>query len=120
MADVSKDFIEITKPPTHIAEMLKASCYDCHSYHSKYPWYSDVAPVSWIIKNHINEGRKYLNFSIWTDYKERKKNYKINECIEVIESEEMPLKPYLLLHEEAELTEEQKNELIDWFNTILN
>lgn len=118
-ADMSKDFIEIYNPPTTIAEMIKSSCYDCHSYHSKYPWYANVAPVSWIVKNHINDGRRHLNFSIWTDYKEAKKEHKIQECIDEIKSEEMPLKPYLLLHDEAKLTEAQKNELVNWLKSLI-
>ena len=119
-ADFNKDFIQITNPPEEFAQIIKSSCYDCHSYHTKYPWYSNVAPVSWLLKNHVEDGRKHLNFSIWTDYKEAKKNHKIEECIEVIESEEMPMKGYILLHDEADLTPEQRKRLTTWFLSVLD
>lgn len=119
-ADFNKDFIQITNPPEEFALIIKSSCYDCHSYHTEYPWYSNVAPVSWLLKNHVEDGRKHLNFSIWTDYKEAKKNHKIEECIEVIESEEMPMKGYVLLHDEADLSPEQRKGLKNWFLAVLD
>jgi hypothetical protein len=117
-ANMEKDFITITNPPTDMGIMLKESCYDCHSHHTKYPWYSNIAPVSWLLKEHVNNGRNHLNFSVWTDYKESKKNHKLDECIEMIETGEMPMKGYVLLHEEADLTDAQKKAMIDWFRSV--
>jgi hypothetical protein len=116
--DIEKDFITITNPPTGMVIMLKESCYDCHSHHTKYPWYSNVAPVSWLLKEHINDGRNHLNFSVWSDYNESKKDHKLDECIEMIETGEMPMKGYVLLHGEADLTDEQKLAMIDWFRFL--
>ncbi len=117
-ANMEKDFITITNPPTDMGIMLKESCYDCHSHHTNYPWYSNIAPVSWLLKEHVNNGRNHLNFSVWTDYKESKKNHKLDECIEMIETGEMPMKGYVLLHEEADLTDAQKKAMIDWFRSV--
>ena len=117
-ADMEKDFISITNPPTDMGIMLKESCYDCHSHHTKYPWYSNVAPVSWLLKEHVNDGRNHLNFSVWSDLKESKKDHKLDECIEMIETGEMPMKGYVLLHEEADLTNEQKQAIMNWFRSL--
>lgn len=109
------DFIERTNPPKEIAAMLKASCYDCHSNESTYPWYSNVAPVSWWVKQHIDEAREELNFSMWSTYSLKKQDHKLEEMAEEVEEGEMPLKPYPLTHPEAQLSAEQKEELEHWF-----
>jgi len=120
VVDSSKDFITLTNPPQEIGMMIKSSCYDCHSHHTKYPWYTNVAPVSWIIKNHIDVGRSHLNFSAWSEYDSRKQNHQLEECIEVVENSEMPLIPYTLAHSEANLSDEQRKILVNWFTLIQN
>ena len=112
------DFIEIYQPSTEIAAMLKTSCYDCHSNESKYPWYTNVAPVSWFVKDHINEGREYFNFSEWSLMTDKRKDHILEECAEEVEESEMPLSSYLLTHSEAELTHEQKETLEHYFNDL--
>ena len=59
--------------PKEIIGMLKTSCYDCHSYQTKMPWYGNVAPISWEVRSHIKEGREWLNFQEWNTYSEEKK-----------------------------------------------
>lgn len=112
------DFITITNPPENIAQTLKTSCYDCHSNESTYPWYSNVAPVSWWVKDHIVEGREELNFSEWGTFTDKRKIKKIKEVIEEVEEGEMPLPPYLITHSNAKLTETQTAELLDWFKYL--
>lgn len=109
------DFIFQTNPPEHIQTILKTSCYDCHSNESTYPWYTNVAPISWWIKHHINEAREELNFSTWASYPLKKQKHKLEEVYEEVEEGEMPLPSYLIVHSEAKLTTEQKNELVAWF-----
>lgn len=109
------DFISITNPPENIKNLLKTSCYDCHSNESTYPWYTNVAPISWWVKQHINEAREELNFSEWGTFTEKRKKHKLEEVYEEVEEGEMPLKSYLIAHSEAKLTTEQKNELVAWF-----
>ncbi len=117
-AEPGKDFVTLTNPPSELGTIIENSCYDCHSNHTKYPWYSNVAPASWLLKSHIDDGRKHLNFSTWGDYNSKKKDHKLEECIEMIKSEEMPMKGYVLLHSEAEITHEQKMFLINWFTEL--
>ncbi|MDX1701859.1 MAG: heme-binding domain-containing protein, partial [Melioribacteraceae bacterium] len=112
--------ITLMKPPSNIKKMLRNSCYDCHSNETSYPWYSKIAPVSWLISEHVRSGRRHLNFSIWSDYKEAKKDVKIEECIEMIKSGEMPMKVYVIFHSNADLILTEKKELIDWFSSKIN
>ncbi len=111
---IENDFIEISSPPEEITAVLKSSCYDCHSNETKYPWYTNIAPVSWWVKHHINEGREELNFSNWGRFKDKRKDHKLKEAIEVIEEGEMPMDSYTWIHDEAKLSAEQKTLLIDW------
>jgi len=116
--DESKDFLKTQNTPEEIASIIKTSCYDCHSNESKYPWYSNVQPAGWFLKDHIDEGRRELNFSTFTDYELKRQDHKLEECIEYIEKDEMPLGSYTLVHREAALTEAQKNILIDYFKSV--
>ncbi|NMH24899.1 heme-binding domain-containing protein [Flavobacterium solisilvae] len=116
--DESKDFLKTQNTPEEIASIIKTSCYDCHSNESKYPWYSNVQPAGWFLKDHIDEGRRELNFSTFTDYEVKRQDHKLEECIEYIEKDEMPLGSYTLVHREAALTEAQKNILIDYFKSV--
>ncbi len=97
---------------------MKTSCYDCHSNNTKYPWYSEVAPISWWIADHVTEGKDELNLSLWTTFSDKKRNHKLEEMIELIEKKEMPLESYLPMHSEAELSESQQQELITFFREI--
>lgn len=118
VVDESKDFLKTQNTPEEIASIIKTSCYDCHSNESKYPWYSNVQPAGWFLKDHIDEGRRELNFSTFTDYEVKRQDHKLEECIEYIEKDEMPLGSYTLVHREAALTEAQKNILIDYFKSV--
>jgi len=113
--DLSKDLITITNPPVEIAKMIKSSCYDCHSHESTYPWYSNLAPVSWYLKNHIKEAREHVNFSEWANYKPDKAKRKLDACAEDIEEGDMPLSSYTLMHSNAKLSAEQTKLLSEWF-----
>lgn len=109
------DFIQMVQPEENIQAILRTSCYDCHSNETNYPWYTNIAPVSWWVKDHINDGRKHLNFSEWGTYKEKRQNHKLEECYEEVEEGEMPMESYLIMHGEAKLSADQKNELVHWF-----
>ena len=110
------DYLVMTKVNPEIASILKTSCYDCHSHETNYPWYAQIAPVSWFLKQHINEGREHLNFSKWADYPATKQMSKRQECIEELEGDEMPLKSYTIIHSDAKLTDVSRQALIDWFS----
>jgi hypothetical protein len=113
-----KDFINVTQPSKEVADLLKTSCYDCHSNETKYPWYFNVAPVSWWLKNHINEGREELNFSLWTDFDAKRKDKKLEESVELINEGEMPMFSYTLAHQEAKLSATKQKTLNNFFISL--
>ncbi len=114
----AKDFLNVTQAPPEIAGILTTSCYDCHSNQTKYPWYSQIAPGSWLMKKHINEGRKHLNFSTWSDYTADKQNSKKEKIVEEVEEMGMPLTSYTLIHADAKLTDASRQALIGWFKQL--
>lgn len=118
--DPSTDFIAITVPGEEVKNTLKIACYDCHSNQPAYPWYTNIAPVSWWIKHHIKEGREHLNFSDWGTYSEKRRNHKLEECIEMVEEGEMPMTSYTWMHKEAKLTDAQKLQLVEFFRAVKN
>ena len=113
--EASKEFMTLMTPPTEIATMLKASCYDCHSHETTYPWYSNVAPVNFWLKGHVRNGSKKLNYSTWGDYEPKKAAHKLEESAEVLEDMWMPLKSYTFMHPAGKLSEEDRATLIAWF-----
>ncbi len=112
---VGNDFLELTMAPEEIKTMVKSACYDCHSNKTNYPWYSEIAPISWFIEHHINEAKHHLNFSEWSTYTLKKANHKLEECYEELERHKMPTSGYALMHKEARLTNEQIITLAQWF-----
>jgi len=116
--DEEKDFLTITSAPEDISNIITTSCYDCHSNTTEYPWYAQIAPVSWWMKHHVDEGREYFNFSEWGDYTEKRADHLLEECAEYVEDEEMPMSSYTWIHGEAELTEDQRNVLVEFFNGL--
>jgi len=101
-------------PPEKISTILQASCYDCHSNETKWPWYSYVVPVSFLVTGDVTKGRKHLNFSEWDKYDEKKRAKILEEIIEEVEEGNMPLTKYLLLHPEADLDQAKIAQLKEW------
>ena len=111
---IDDQFKQETNPPKAVLNILETSCYDCHSNNTTYPWYNNIAPVSYWIADHIEHGKGHLNFSEWASYDKGKKEHKLEEVIETVESAEMPLKEYTWTHEEARLSDEERKALIEW------
>lgn len=109
-----QDVTTVVMVPDSLMELLKNSCYDCHSNHSDYPWYDQIAPVSWWVSNHINEGKRELNFTQFGSYTTKKMAHKMEEVAETVEKEEMPISSYLWMHGNARLTKEQRSAIISW------
>ena len=101
------------KAPLEVMNILKTSCFDCHSNEVVYPWYSSIAPFSWVISTHINNGKKALNFSTWENYSPELKDEKIKAIYRTAYAS-MPLPSYMFLHENANLTKEQRSMIRDW------
>ena len=115
---LANDFIEIKQPDAKTTRLLKSACYDCHSNTTNYPWYSNVAPISWWLQDHIDEAKSHVNFSEWTSYDEKKQLHKLHECYEEVEHGEMPLESYTWIHSEANLSHEDREHLEHWFKSF--
>jgi hypothetical protein len=100
--------------PDNVASILRASCYDCHSNETNWPWYSHIAPVSFLVAGDVKDGRKNLNFSEWDKYSSSKRSELLEEMIEEIEKEEMPLTSYTFTHPSAKLDPYRINLIKDW------
>lgn len=100
--------------PDDVRAVLENSCNDCHSNLTVWPWYSRVAPVSWLVYRDVKKGRDELNFSEWGEYSDRRRNRKLEDIEEKVADKEMPLKLYVRLHPEAGLSVADAEALIEW------
>ena len=103
-------------PTGEAGRILKAACMDCHSHETVWPWYARVAPVKFLLANHVNEGRRGLNFSTWGQRTPDRQDRKLEEIVEMVESGEMPEGSYTWMHAEARLTDAQRQVLVEWAN----
>ena len=97
-----------------VGAILERSCNDCHSHRSLWPWYSKVAPVSWLVVHDVNEGRQELNFSEWARYSPPEKQKLLGKICEEVSKGEMPGAPYALLHPNSRLTGADVQTLCSW------
>ncbi len=104
--------------PEEVKLIIKTSCADCHSNTTKYPWYSEIAPFSWYLAQHVNEGKEHLNFSEWSAYNKDQKSHILRDLKGELKEKKMPLESYLKLHEEAKMTAIQYQTLLNWVNSI--
>jgi len=114
----SKDFLHIYQPPSEITDMMRNACYDCHSNATQFPWYSNVAPVSWLLESHIDEARAHINFSEWGGYPEKTANLKLEGMAVEVKNGEMPLTSYTWMHSKAKLTDAQRTRLASYFRSL--
>ena len=112
------DFMVSYEVPEQIEDKIIISCYDCHSNNTTYPWYNKVQPVAWLLENHVNKGKADLNFSEWNNYSNRRKKGKIKSIISQIESNEMPMYSYTLIHSDAKFSKKEKKEVIEWITKL--
>lgn len=112
--DPTEDFLMIASPSDDLRDLIKNSCYDCHSNQTAYPWYSRVAPVSWYLDKHIQKGKEDLNLSEYGSMDKADKIKVLNDFYEVVEAGTMPLISYSLIHQAARLSEEEKEAIMSW------
>jgi len=112
--DESKTMFATGKVPADVRGILERSCADCHSHATVWPWYSNVAPVSWLVAEDVVDARKEMNFSVWGDYTPKRAEHKLEELCEQVEQREMPLKKYTFLHPNAKLTDADRRRLCEW------
>lgn len=98
--------------PAALAATMKTNCYDCHSNQTQYPWYAEIAPVSFWLDEHIEHGKGHFNVSEWSSYSAKKKDHKLDELIEFVEEGEMPLDSYTWLH--GDLSEADTKAILQW------
>ncbi len=101
-----------TKPSDEVFIVLKQNCFDCHSNETKYPWYAEIAPISYWLADHVKEGKGDFNMSVWETYSTKKKDHKLEELVEEVEEGEMPLNSYTWVH--GKLSKEDQELLIQW------
>ena len=113
---VVADMMATNAPPPQVADLFHAACYDCHSHETKWPWYSHVAPVSWLVGSDVKDGRHHLDLSNWPfahpDWQVRR----LENMSDEIHSGDMPPWQYTLIHTDARLTDSQRKEMTDWLN----
>lgn len=105
--------------PPDVALILGRSCNDCHTNKTIYPWYANIQPAGWFLKDHIDEGKKELNLSKFNTFETKRKLKKLEEICEQVETTEMPLPSYLWIHRDAALTETERKALCDWTRTSI-
>ena len=100
--------------PANVRSVFDGSCKNCHSNQTAWPWYSYVAPFSWIVARDVNRGRRQLNFSEWGTYSPKKREQKLEDICEQLANGDMPDGKYLLIHRKAKLTQEQRDAVCTW------
>lgn len=104
--------------PDDVMAVFKTSCYDCHSNNTVYPWYSNIQPVAWWLKDHIDDGKKELNFSEFASYRIGRQYRKLEEINGEIKEGKMPLSSYTVIHTDAKLNEQQKLAVANWVTAL--
>lgn len=113
--DRSNPVVETEMPaPDDVRGLLRRACYDCHSNETVWPWYSRIAPVSWLLAFDVREGRKELNYSTWNRYDEKRQAKLVKESWEELAEGEMPPWYYTPLHPEATLSDAERAVLREW------
>lgn len=104
--------------PAQVLGVLEKACYDCHSNHTRYPWYAEVQPVRWWLDSHIKDGKRHLNFSEFGTYAAKRAGKKLDEIVDEVELRHMPLRSYVWMHAEARLTPEEIKLLAGWAESL--
>ncbi len=103
-ADPSVSFESVAKPPQAVSLVINRACRDCHSNQTVWPWYSKVAPVSWLVARDVSEGRSRLDFSRWDIYSPEMTHIKLGQICRQVRSDDMPPGIYVQMHPEAKLS----------------
>src|SRR5262245_12418425 len=101
------------------AAVIDRSCRDCHSHETRWPWYSNVAPTSWFVADHVNHARRHLNLSDWAAYSPEDARHNLEEMCQQVRKGEMPLPSYLWIHRTARPSSEDVKTLCDWTQSAL-
>jgi Haem-binding domain len=116
--EAQKQFFAQHPAPEAVQTLIKNACLDCHSYQTQYPWYGQVAPMSWGVNQHVNDGRKRLNFDDWQAFNPDQQRHAIAQSIATLENGSMPMPSYISYHPAANLSKAQRQQLVDFFTAI--
>lgn len=108
------DFLQSRSAPAEVQHLMKVGCYDCHSNTTRYPWYAEVQPFGWWLKQHVDDGKRELNLSEFNALPEKKQGKRLEAMIDEISDRVMPLKSYTLTHRDAKFTDAQIKLLTEW------
>lgn len=111
------DITHYVHVPDTVLNLLKRSCYDCHSNSTVYPWYVNINPIGLWMRYHINAGKRAINFSDVSGFDKRKLDHRLGDIAEVVEKEEMPLGSYTLIHTYARLDSGEVKLIKSWTTT---
>lgn len=106
--------------PEDVHSILAKACLDCHSNNTRYPWYTNFQPFDWWITDHINEGKRELNFDDFSNKSARYRYNKMRETVEQVKENKMPINSYLWIHKDAKLTDYEKSKVMNWANGIMD
>lgn len=116
--DKNNDFLVVTQAPEDVQMRMRNACYDCHSNETRWPWYSHIAPVSFVIAKHVADGKDHLNFSDWAIYDQKDYPDILKHMKKELEKGEMPLAGYALIHTDAKMTDERKELILNWIDKV--
>ncbi len=114
--DAAKSLESATSAPEDIRKLITAACADCHSAKTVWPWYSYVAPMKWLVIEHVVQGRKHVDFATFGDESSEDQAHLLEECATEVGEKHMPIDNYTWLHPEAKLSETDRKKLVDWLN----
>jgi len=112
--DPSRTIYATQTVPSEVSEVFERSCSNCHSDQTKWPWYSYVAPASWVVARDVHQARRHLDFSQWGSYSPKKRADKLEAICEQLVDGDMPDPKYMLFHRSARVTESQQRAVCDW------
>jgi hypothetical protein len=113
-------FEKVENSPIKIVTLMKNACYDCHSNQTVYPDYASIAPISWVIKNHVNEARSIANFSNWGNYNPDLQRSILKNAIASLEDKSMPNQSYIQYHPKANITTAERTLMKEYFQKVLD
>ena len=113
-ASSATDITHRVHTPDTIVKILQTSCYDCHSNHTVYPWYTNINPIGLWMNNHVNDGKRAINFSDLSTFSDKKFDHRLKDIAEECENHDMPLSSYTLIHGYAKLNDGQIKLIKDW------
>lgn len=113
-AVTNDDIVFQMEIPQPVKKIIITSCYDCHSNQTRYPWYASLSPISWMISDHVEDGKEALNFSAWGQYSKREQISLLDDIFNAVSEKGMPLMSYIIIHKDAGLFDYEIEDVCSW------